>query len=53
MKYLETEHEKKSFAMSFTFGDKEKTMTDTIIDKNMQQIIQAIELQTASEIRKS
>lgn len=45
--------EKKSFAMSFTFGDPEKTMTDTIIDKNMQQIIQAIELQTASEIRKS
>ena len=45
--------EKKSFAMNFTFGDAGKTMTDAMIDKNMQQIIQAIELQTGSEIRKS
>ncbi len=44
---------KKSFAMNFTFGDAEKTMTDSMIDENMQQIIQAIELQTGSEIRKS
>lgn len=44
---------KKSYAMNFTFGDAEKTMTDSTIDKTMQQIIQAIETETGSEIRKS
>lgn len=44
---------KKSYAVNFTFCDAEKTMTDNTIDKTMQQIIQAIELETGSEIRKS
>jgi phenylalanyl-tRNA synthetase beta chain len=43
---------KKSVALSFTFQDEEKTMTDKEIDQMMQQLIKAFESQTGAEIRK-
>ncbi len=43
---------KKSVALSFTFQDEEKTMTDKDIDQMMQQLIKAFESQTGAEIRK-
>ncbi|MBS1730058.1 MAG: phenylalanine--tRNA ligase subunit beta [Bacteroidetes bacterium] len=46
-------NDKKSFAINFLFMDTEKTLTDSIIDENMQRIIQTIETNTPSEIRKS
>ncbi|MCC7523592.1 MAG: phenylalanine--tRNA ligase subunit beta [Chitinophagaceae bacterium] len=44
--------EKKSFAISLTFIDKEKTLTDNEIDGLMQKIIQGFEQDLAAEIRK-
>jgi phenylalanyl-tRNA synthetase beta chain len=43
---------KKSVALSFTFQDEEKTMTDKEIDQMMQQLIKAFESQAGAEIRK-
>jgi phenylalanyl-tRNA synthetase beta chain len=42
---------KKSLAVSFTFGNKEKTLTDKEIDKMMQQIIQVLEKNQNAIIR--
>ncbi len=43
---------KKSMAVSFTFSDEEKTMTDTEIDGMMNKIIGAYEKELNAEIRK-
>ncbi|ULQ56453.1 phenylalanine--tRNA ligase subunit beta [Flavihumibacter rivuli] len=43
---------KKSVAVSFTFLDEEKTMTDKEIDTMMQKLIQNLEKETGAEIRK-
>ncbi|HEY0432901.1 MAG TPA: phenylalanine--tRNA ligase subunit beta, partial [Chitinophagaceae bacterium] len=43
---------RKSLAISFVFQDNEKTLTDREIDGMMNQIMKALELQTAAEIRK-
>lgn len=44
---------KKSMAVSFTFLDEEKTMTDKDIDSMMQKIMTAYEKELGAEIRKS
>jgi len=44
---------KKSMALSFTFRDEEKTLTDKEIDSMMQTIIQSLEQQLQAEIRKN
>ncbi len=44
--------EKKSFAISFTFLDNEKTLTDSEIDGMMQQIMHTFERELLAEIRK-
>lgn len=44
---------KKSMAMSFTFQDEEKTLTDKDVDEMMQKIIVTFEKQLNAEIRKS
>jgi phenylalanyl-tRNA synthetase beta chain len=44
---------KKSMAMSFTFQDEEKTLTDKDIDDMMQKIIVTFEKELNAEIRKS
>jgi phenylalanyl-tRNA synthetase beta chain len=43
---------KKSLAISFTFLDEEKTMTDKEIDSMMNKIIGAYEKELGAEIRK-
>ena len=43
---------KKSMAVSFTFLDEEKTMTDTEIDAMMNKIIGAYEKELAAEVRR-
>ena len=43
---------KKSMAVSFTFLDEEKTLTDPEVDKMMQQIMKALESDLRAEIRK-
>ena len=43
---------KKSLAVSFTFLDEEKTMTDKEIDTMMAKIISAYEKELKAEIRK-
>ena len=43
---------KKSFAISFTFLDKEKTLTDKEIDDMMQKIMHTFEQELPAEIRK-
>jgi phenylalanyl-tRNA synthetase beta chain len=43
---------KKSMAVSFTFLDEEKTMTDKEIDSMMAKIISAYEKELNAEIRK-
>lgn len=43
---------KKSFAVSFTFLDKEKTLTDNEIDSMMQKIMHTFEKELSAEIRK-
>lgn len=43
---------KKSLALSFTFLDKDKTLTDTEVDTMMQQLIAALEKVIQAEIRK-
>jgi len=43
---------KKSMAVSFTFLDEEKTMTDSEIDAMMNKIIGAYEKELNAEIRK-
>lgn len=43
---------KKSFAVNFTFLDKEKTLTDTEIDTMMQKIMRTFEQELSAEIRK-
>lgn len=43
---------KKSLAISFTFLDEEKTLTDKEIDGMMEKIMTAIEKETGAEIRK-
>ena len=45
--------DKKSMAISFTFSDKEKTLTDQETDTMMHRIITSIEKGTQAEIRKS
>ena len=44
---------KKSMAISFTFSDKEKTLTDNETDTMMNKIINAIEKNIAAEIRRN
>jgi phenylalanyl-tRNA synthetase beta chain len=44
--------DKKSLALSFTFLDQEKTLTDKEIDKVMQKFIRALETGLQAEIRK-
>lgn len=44
---------KKSFAVNFTFSDKEKTLTDKEIDAMMNKIIQSLELELKAEIRRN
>ena len=43
---------KKSMAVSFTFLDEEKTLTDQEVDQMMQQIMRALETGLQAEIRK-
>jgi phenylalanyl-tRNA synthetase beta chain len=45
-------HEKKSMAVSFTFLDEEKTLTDKEVDEMMQKIIVTFEKELNAEIRK-
>ncbi|MCW3107453.1 MAG: phenylalanyl-tRNA synthetase beta chain [Segetibacter sp.] len=45
-------HEKKSMAVSFTFLDEEKTLTDKEIDGMMNRLIQSFETELSAEIRK-
>jgi phenylalanyl-tRNA synthetase beta chain len=44
--------DKKSLAVSFTFLDKEKTLTDKEIDGMMNQIMEILERDLSAEIRK-
>ena len=44
---------KKSMALSFTFRDEEKTLTDSEIDGMMHTIIQSLEQELQAEIRKN
>jgi len=44
--------DKKSMAVSFVFGDEQKTLTDVEIDANMHKIISAYEKTIQAEIRK-
>jgi phenylalanyl-tRNA synthetase beta chain len=43
---------KKSYAVSFTFLDPQKTLTDKEIDAVMEKLIKAFETQLQAEIRK-
>lgn len=43
---------KKSYSVSFTLIDKEKTLTDDVIDKTMQRLIAAYEKEMGAVIRK-
>ena len=43
---------KKSVALSFTFQDEEKTMTDKEIDSMMTQLMEAFESELGAELRK-
>jgi phenylalanyl-tRNA synthetase beta chain len=45
--------DKKSLAISFTFSDKEKTLTDKEIDSMMNQLIVSYEKELGAEIRKA
>lgn len=45
-------HEKKSMAVSFTFLDEEKTLTDKEIDGMMSRLVQSFETELSAEIRK-
>jgi phenylalanyl-tRNA synthetase beta chain len=44
---------KKSFAISFTFSDKEKTLTDKEIDGMINKIITTLETKLNAEIRRN
>ncbi len=44
---------KKSFAITFTFLDKEKTLTDVEVDSMMKSIIDILEKQNNAEVRKN
>ena len=44
--------DKKSMAVSFTFIDEEKTMTDKEIDGIMNRLIRSFEVELGAEIRK-
>ena len=44
--------DKKSLAVSFTFLDEEKTMTDKDIDGMVNKLIQSFEKELGAEIRK-
>lgn len=46
-------HDKKSIALSFSFLDEEKTLTDKEVDGMMQKLMQNFEKQLNAEIRKS
>jgi phenylalanyl-tRNA synthetase beta chain len=43
---------KRSLALSFTFQDEEKTMTDDEVDRIMNQLMKAFETDLQAEIRK-
>lgn len=43
--------DKKSFAISFTFLDKDKTLTDKEVDEKMQKIVLQLQTQLETEIR--
>jgi phenylalanyl-tRNA synthetase beta chain len=45
------ESDKKAYAISFTLQDKEKTLTDKIIDKTMSKLMKAFENKTGALIR--
>jgi phenylalanyl-tRNA synthetase beta chain len=45
--------DKRSLAVSFTFSDKEKTLTDKEIDAMMNKIIVSFEKELGAEIRKA
>ncbi|MBP6455240.1 MAG: phenylalanine--tRNA ligase subunit beta [Chitinophagaceae bacterium] len=42
---------KKAYAVSFTFQDEEKTLTDNVIENEMQQIMSSLEKQLQAEVR--
>jgi phenylalanyl-tRNA synthetase beta chain len=44
--------DKKSLALSFTFLDEEKTLTDKEIDGFVNELIQTLEKEVSAEIRK-
>lgn len=46
-------NDKRSFAISFTFSDREKTLTDNEIDSMMNKIIVSFEKELGAEIRKA
>ena len=43
--------DKKSFAISFTFNDSKKTLTDNVIDKIMRRLSEKIKLDFGAVIR--
>ena len=47
----EVEKGKKSYAVSFTFLDKEKTLTDKVIDKIMNKLIKAFGEKIGARLR--
>jgi phenylalanyl-tRNA synthetase beta chain len=42
---------KKSYSLSFTLQDKDKTLTDKVIDKTMQKLIKAYQEEVNAELR--
>lgn len=42
---------KKSYAVSFTFQDEQKTLTDKYIDKIMDKMIESLKTQLGAELR--
>lgn len=42
---------KKSYAVSFTLLDEKKTLTDPVIEKSMQRLLQAFEQQLGAVLR--
>tara|TARA_B110000444_G_scaffold134840_1_gene126627 strand:- start:7200 stop:9638 length:2439 start_codon:yes stop_codon:yes gene_type:complete len=43
--------EKKSYALSFTFRDEDKTLVDKVVDKSILQIFKSLEQQLSAELR--
>ena len=45
------EADKKAYAISFILQDREKTLTDKVIDKSMSRLMKAFESETGAMIR--